>query len=45
MAAPIADLEADGKSVPVLLRQYLKLGARAFLDLMWIRIFLTPWMA
>jgi hypothetical protein len=27
MAAPITDLESDGKSVPVLLRQYLKLGA------------------
>lgn len=28
LADPIADLESDGKSVPILIRQYLKLGGR-----------------
>jgi len=28
LAAPIADLEPDGKGIPVLVRQYLKAGGR-----------------
>jgi len=28
LADPIADLEADGKGVPILIRQYMKLGGR-----------------
>ena len=27
-AAPIADLEPDGKGIPILVRQYVKLGAK-----------------
>jgi hypothetical protein len=28
LAQPIADLEADGKGVPILLRQYVKIGGK-----------------
>lgn len=28
LSDPISDLEADGKSIPVLIRQYMKLGGR-----------------
>jgi hypothetical protein len=28
LAAPIADIEADGKGIPILLKQYAKLGGR-----------------
>ncbi|HZT32319.1 MAG TPA: hypothetical protein VFA33_20695 [Bryobacteraceae bacterium] len=28
LSEPIADLEADGKGVPVLVRQYMKLGGK-----------------